>query len=186
MAFYGCTYSTSYRFTYCTHHQATTFTFRNESFQATLFPKILIQTQKEFAFVNTEDTSGIDINVTSKERALVDVLDRPNLAGNWEEIFRSLQMIEYLKLENVIEYALLLANSTTVAKVGYFLSKYQKKYGVSSEQLALLKKHIPSSAHYMDKRFKANSQFFKEWNLVVPNIIVHESWDENLKWEPEL
>jgi len=31
LAFYGCTYSASYRFIYCTHQQASSFKFRNES-----------------------------------------------------------------------------------------------------------------------------------------------------------
>lgn len=64
--------------------------------------------------------SGVDLRVTSLERTLVDVLDRPDLSGSWEEIWRSLESIEFFDLDQVITYALLLGNATTAAKVGFF------------------------------------------------------------------
>jgi predicted transcriptional regulator of viral defense system len=36
------------------------------------------------------DRSGMEVNVTSLERTMVDVLSRPDLSGDWEEIWRSL------------------------------------------------------------------------------------------------
>jgi hypothetical protein len=39
----------------------------------------------------------------------VDVLDRPRLSGGWEEVWRSLETIPFLDLDQVVQYALLLA-----------------------------------------------------------------------------
>jgi len=50
---------------------------------------------------------GIDVRVTGYERTLVDVLDRPEFAGGWEEIWRSLEAVEFFDLDRVVEYTLL-------------------------------------------------------------------------------
>ncbi len=43
----------------------------------------------------------------------MDVLDRPDLGGGWEEIWRSLEMVEFFDLDVVIKYTLLLENAPT-------------------------------------------------------------------------
>lgn len=67
------------------------------------------------------DRAGLSVRVTSLERTLVDVLVRPDLGGGWEEIWRSLEMVEFFDLDVVIDYTLLFENATTAAKVGFFL-----------------------------------------------------------------
>ena len=62
--------------------------------------------------------SGVELRVTNFERTFVDVLDRPDLTGSWEEIWRSLESIEFFDLDQVVEYVLLLENATTAARWG--------------------------------------------------------------------
>ena len=75
--------------------------------------------------VETANRSGLAVRVTSLERTLVDVLDRPATSGGWEEIWRSLESVEYFDIEQVTECGLLLGNATTVAKVASILSSTQ-------------------------------------------------------------
>ena len=75
--------------------------------------------------VETGDRAGQSVRVTDLERTFVDVLDRTRLSGGWEEVWRSLETIPYLDLDRVVEYALLLGNSATVARVGFFLSQHR-------------------------------------------------------------
>jgi hypothetical protein len=49
----------------------------------------------------------MELRVAGLERTLVDVLDRPDLSGSWEEIWRSLESVEFFDLDKVVEYALL-------------------------------------------------------------------------------
>ena len=77
----------------------------------------------------------MEIRVASLERTLVDVLDRPDLSGSWEEIWRSLESIEFFDLDKVVEYALLLGNATTVAKVGFFLEQHRESLMVEDRHL---------------------------------------------------
>ena len=81
--------------------------FRSYIFRAVKFPEALSRIGKEdFGVLNTEQ-AGVRIRVTSLERTLVDVLDRPSLSGTWEEIWRSLESVEFFDLDTVVEYALL-------------------------------------------------------------------------------
>jgi hypothetical protein len=78
----------------------------------------------------------------------VDVLDRPDLSGNWEEIWRSLKSIEFFDLDQVITYALLLGNATTAAKVGFFLDQHKEVLMVEDVHLEPLRRQRPRHPHY--------------------------------------
>ena len=67
----------------------------------------------------------MSLRVASLERTLVDVLNRHRYSGGWEEVWRSLESVEFFDLDRVVEYALLLDNATTVARVGFFLEQHR-------------------------------------------------------------
>ena len=71
------------------------------------------------------DRQGLEIHVTSLERTVVDVLDRPNYGGGWEEIWRTAEHISILNMDKIIRYADLLNNATTIS--GFFVSPGQSK-----------------------------------------------------------
>ena len=45
--------------------------------------------------VTRHNRSGVALRVANHERTVVDALDRPDLTGNWEEIWRSLESVEF-------------------------------------------------------------------------------------------
>ena len=176
--FYQMAYSASYRFTYLTQHQSSSFGFRSESYEGVRFPASLVQQHQENIFTRIEDVQGVNIRVTSLERTLVDVLDKPKFGGGWEEIWRSLEMIDRIKINQVAEYALLLNNATTVAKVGFYLSQRQKELNVSSDVLLELGKHCPRSPHYIDPAARKNGKLLDDWNIIVPKSLIIKDWEE--------
>lgn len=178
LAFYQTTYSASYRFTFLTNRQIRPFQFRSENYEAIKFPKSLSHQEKQNAYINTEDVQGLYIKVTSLERTLVDILDKPMLGEGWEEIYRSLEMIPRLKIDHIIEYALLLDNATTIAKVGFYLSLRQKEWEIKPAQLKKLQQHCPVSPHYIDKQARKDGQLISEWNIIVPKALIQQSWQE--------
>ncbi len=78
------------------------------------------------------------ISVTGLERTFVDVLNRPDLAGSWEEIWRSLESVEYFDLEKVASYVDFLGNATTAAKVGFFLEQHRESLMVDETYMKTL------------------------------------------------
>jgi predicted transcriptional regulator of viral defense system len=180
LEFHGRAYSTYHRFTYLTSQRSRVVTFRNYEFRPALLPAVLASRgQLDFGVI-TRERAGLPVRVTSLERTLVDVLDRPALAGSWEEIWRSLESVEYYDLDAVVAYALLLGNATTVAKVGFFLSQHAERLMVTDAHLASLKARRPQAAHYLVRRNRRGGRLVPEWNLVVPGEILACSWAEVL------
>ena len=176
--FHSKSYSIYYQFVYLTKHSIRKVSFRNYTFKAVRPPKPLLdQNQLKFGVVSQE-RNGLKIEVTSLERTLVDLFDKPHLGGGWEEVWRSLTSVEFYNINEVIEYALLLSNATTVAKVGFFLEKNQERFFVNKKDLHRLKKRVPRQPHYMDKKLKG--KLVRQWNLIVPEKILEKNWGEVL------
>lgn len=152
--------------------------FQNYRFEPILPPKSLQNKKKEYYGVIESERTGVDIRVTSLERTLVDVLDRPNLSGSWEEIWRSLESIEFFNLDKVIKYTQLLGNATTAAKVGFFLDQHREGLMVDNDYLNELKALCPKQPHYLERQKRKSASLVSDWNLIVPDIIINRSWAE--------
>jgi predicted transcriptional regulator of viral defense system len=151
-------------------------TFRSQRFRGILFSQALRAAGKEEMYTKVVDRSGMGIKVTSLDRTLVDVLDRPDLGGGWEEIWRSLGSVEYFDLDIVVEYVKLLGNRTTAAKVGYYLEQRAESLMVESRHLEPLRKLCPKQPHYLDRG--KSGKLVSDWNLVVPRSLAERSWEE--------
>jgi predicted transcriptional regulator of viral defense system len=178
LEFHGKAYSVHERFLYLTRRTPRPLTFRSYQFRCVLFPKTLRAKQQESFGVNVGERAGVSVRVTSLERTLVDVLDRPDLGGGWEEIWRSLELVEFFDLDKVVGYSLLLGNATTVAKVGFFLEQHRETLMVEDIHLQPLRDHRPRKPHYMVRGRRKPGRFLTDWNLVVPTEIFERSWVE--------
>ena len=154
------------------------FDFRDMKYQAVAIPSALKAANQETFGVQSMNRLGQQVLVTSLERTLVDVLDRPYLCGSWEEIWLSLESIEYLDMDQVLKYALLLANSTTIAKLGFFLETHREALMIPEHYLEELRKHCPAKPHYMDRAKNQSQKMIAKWNLVVPLSLINRSWEE--------
>ena len=114
------------------------------------------------------------------ERTLVDVLDRPDLGGGWEEVWRSLESVAYFDLAAVVEYARLLGSATTAAKVGFFLEQHRDMLMVDARHLDQLRDYAPRQPHYMDRGESSKGVMVKGWNLIVPLAVMDRTWEEAL------
>jgi predicted transcriptional regulator of viral defense system len=139
-----------------------------------------LNNEKKLFCVNSEERSGVSIRVTNLERAMIDVLDRPELGGGWEEIWRSLEGIEFFNLDHVVEYTLLLKNRTTAAKVGFFLEQHREALMVNDSHLDALRNLRPRKPHYMMRTTRKPGRLVTNWGLVVPMEILNRSWQEVL------
>lgn len=180
LEFHGRAYSVQDRFTYSASQPLSIFTFRSYLFRGARFPEALRSVGKEGFGVLTTERAGMEIRVTSLERTLVDVLDRPSLSGSWEEIWRSLESVEFLSLEKVVEYALLLENATTAAKVGFFLEQHREPLMVEEHHLQSLNQLRPRQPHYLDRSRRKSGRLVSRWNLIIPSEVLDRTWEEVL------
>lgn len=156
------------------------FSFGRYEFHPVTMPLTLLKNEKEQNYVIKRIRSGIEMAVTSLERTLVDVLDRPDLGGGWEEIWLSLETVGFFDVDKVISYTLLLNNATTAAKVGFYLDQHKRELMLKANQLDPLRKFVPRRPHYLDRNKRTKGRLVKKWNLLVPEEVINKSWEEVL------
>ena len=180
LEFHGKAYSVYTHITYSASRPVGPLTFRSHVFRGTRFPHALVQAGKTHASLSAAERAGMELRVASLERTLVDVLDRPDLSGSWEEIWRSLESVEFFDLDKVVEYAILLDNATTGAKVGFFLEQHRESLMVEDRYLKALHALRPRQPHYLDRSRRTPGRLVSEWNLVVPREVLDRTWGEVL------
>ena len=180
LEFHGRAYSTHWRLFYVSASKSLPLTFQSHEFRGAPVPPPLLAKGKEMFGVTRHNRSGVELQVTNHERTLVDALDRPDLTGTWEEIWRSLESVEFFDLDQVIEYTRLLENATTAAKVGFFLEQRREPLMVEETHLDALRKLCPQQPHYLTRSRPKGCQWVKGWNLMVPTEILNRYWGDVL------
>jgi predicted transcriptional regulator of viral defense system len=180
MAIHGRAYSVREHLTYSAARPVSPVTFRSHVFRGVKFPQALCRGGKENFGVINVDRVGLEVKVTSLERTLVDIMNRPDLSGSWEEIWRSLESVEFFDLDKVVKYALLLGNATTTAKVGFFLEQHRDTLMVEDNHLKPLHDHRPRQPHYLDSSNRKSGKLVPDWNLIVPVALFGRTWGEVL------
>jgi predicted transcriptional regulator of viral defense system len=177
LSFHGRSYSVWRRFAFTTADRAPTFRFRGLEFVPVRAPKAVRGLPEFGGGILVRPHAGGEVRVTSLERCLVDVLDAPQHGGGWEEIWRSLEMIEFVDTAKVVELALLMGSALTVARVGFFLEQHREAWMVDEAVLRELEEHAPAQPRYLDVR-RESGTLVSRWNLVVPDTVLHRRWEE--------
>ncbi len=178
LEFHGKAYSLFSKHFCLSARRSVSLKFRSCEIRCVEFPSSLAENGRTMFGTSLRNRAGIDIRVTDYERTLVDVLDRPDLSGGWEEIWRSLESVEYFDLEKIIEYVRYLDNTTTAAKVGFFLEQHKESLMVQENHLDALRCFLPHQPHYMNRDNRKGCKWVKNWNLMVPVEIINKSWED--------
>lgn len=176
--FHGRAYSAWRHLTYLASRPVEPLTFRHHVYRGTRFPQALVRAGREQFGVSTSERAGMSLRVASLERTLVDVLDRPHISGGWEEIWRSLETVEFFDLDRIVEYVLLLGKATTASKVGYYLEEHRESLMVEERHLNELRTRRPRQPHYFDRKRRGDGSLVAAWNLIVPTEVAQRSWAE--------
>lgn len=177
LQFHGKVYSVWRRFHYLTCKRARPNSFRGMEFVPVQTPSALRSRLNRGGGVSETRHAGGRVRVTTLERTLVDVLDKPEKSGGWEEIWRSLEMVEFFDLDAVIKYALALGSSLTAARVGLFLEQHREPLMVDQKHLEALHSHAPTQPRYLDGS-RESGKLVPRWNLVIPEYVLRRGWEE--------
>jgi len=123
-------------------------------------------------WIEKAERVGLELRVTTLERTIADVLDRPDLAGGVEEVWRSLDSVHALDHDRLEEYVTALGNRTLAAKVGFYLETRRDRLLVPETLLERLQKMAPKGPVFMDRRRKG--RLLARWGLVVPRLVAEE------------
>jgi len=179
LQFHGKAYSIWGRFHYLTRRRTRSFSFGDMEFVPVQVPVTLRDLADLAGGVLEHRHAGGVVRVTTLERALVDVLDAPGKAGGWEEVWRSLEMVEFFDLVKVVDYALRLGSALTVARVRFFLEQHRDALMVEDQHLKALREYAPAQPRYLDTH-REPGRLVSTWNLVVPERVLERRWQEVL------
>ena len=178
LEFHGKAHSVHEEFMFLTHRAVRKARVGSGTYRSVPFQKALLRAGNELVGVVKADRLGVEVRVTGLERTMVDLLDRPDLGGGWEEVWRSLESVEYLDLDQTVKYTLLLENATTAAKVGFFLDQHRKPLMVEDRHLEPLRELLPERPCYLERSERRSGRLVKAWRLIVPTEILNRSWEE--------
>lgn len=179
LQFHGRTYSMWSRLTFLSRKNIRPFSFGGTDFVPVKPCRTVADKPEMGGGVKLEPHAGGRVRVTTCERAMVDVLNAPNLAGGWEEIWRSLEMVEFFDLDAAIAYTLQLKSALTASRVGFYLEQHRDNLFVEDGHLETLAMHAPKQKRYFD-RSRTSGRLVHRWNLIVPEQIIDRSWQEVL------
>jgi predicted transcriptional regulator of viral defense system len=177
LQFHGKAYSLWSRFTYLTRHRARPLEFHEARFVPVQLPVAVRALADAGGGVAERRHAGGSVRVTTLERTLVDVLDAPEHGGGWEEVWRSLESVEFFDLDAVVAYTLRLGSALTVARVGFYLSEHREALMVDDRHLHELRARAPAQPRYLDGR-REPGKLVSPWNLVVPERVLQRAWAE--------
>jgi len=175
---HGSAYSVFEQFTFLTACKIKPFEVQNRWFKPVTLPKVLKNSAHADFGIESLDRQGVVIRITSPERTFVDVLDRVDLSGGWEEVVRSISNMAVLKVSDVIKYCLLLDNRILAAKVGYFLEQRQGAFAVGEDVLKPLLDKKPLTAQSLLTNKREQGRLIKKWNIILPVNLLNKTWDE--------
>lgn len=131
------------------------------------------------------ERSGVRVVVASLERTLVDVLDRPELAGGIEEVWRSIDSIEALDFDALRRYSSLITRPVLAARLGFALESHASRWLTPPRLLAALESQRPAGPVALDRA--QHGRLVTRWNLVVPPELLppsEESSDGDVPGSP--
>jgi len=176
LQFHGKAHSLHSRFHYLSSIRRRPFVFRGQEFVA-VTGGVPSWDPGLDAGVIEERHGGGAVRVTTLERTLVDVMALPQHGGGWEEVFRSLDSVEFLDVDRVVEDAIR-RDSLTAARIGFYLDSRKSEWLVHDAHLDTLREHAPRQPWYMGPGRQTGGRLVHPWNLVVPEEILERSWEE--------
>lgn len=175
LQFHGKAYSVWNRFHYLTRARQRRFAFRNLEFVPVQARAVLRSRPDLGGGTGEHRHAGGLARATTLDRTLVDILDAPDRSGGWEEVWRSLEMVEFFDLDVVLDYTRMLGSALTAARVGFFLEQNRESLMVEERHLESLRDLAPAQPRYLDAR-REPGKLARNWNLVVPERILARAW----------
>ena len=179
---YGCAHNAWFHIIYTARHPCPPVRLRGALVRGTRTPATLLA--RGAMQYETQVVGPFKQRITTIERTLVDILDRPYLCGGWDEMgwaYANAAGVDEVCLPRVIDYALRLAHPFTCVKVGYCLDLYQADFNLEPSLLAPLRAFRPIRTRALDSaacKRGAPVAHDPAWNLWMPLAVRNRTWEE--------
>lgn len=172
---HGLAHSPSRRVQFSATKTTPRFTYRDFEFRRYDPPRPLASADSVQSTTLVRRPDGV-VRVTTRERTLVDCVNRADLAGGLEEVCRSLAALPYVDASNVLAYLRELQSPTAVARAGWLLEQRAQEWYVTDGQLDEMRSMLGKGPYYLTRSNQAGT-WVPSWRLYLPeNTVDLERW----------
>ncbi|MBS3956447.1 MAG: hypothetical protein KGZ40_02815 [Clostridiales bacterium] len=172
---HGLAHSPWRRVQFTTTRRVRRFAYRGFSYERYDLPSPL-KPEGDVRFTTLLRRPGGVVRVSSRERTLVDAVNRSDLCGGPEEVFRSLASLPFVDSSNVIEYLRALGTSTAVARVGLVLEQRARDWYVAEDDLVVMRDMLGPGPYYFTGKSETG-RWVATWKLYLPSDAAdYEIW----------
>jgi predicted transcriptional regulator of viral defense system len=127
--------------------------------------------------VTTIDRVGQDVPVTTLERTVADVFDRPDLAGGAEELLNSLDLIVRLDGDALAQHLAANDNATAAGAAGWWLERRREALRVPGSALEAIHALAPRQTRYALGATAGQGRSAAGWNVVLPEVVANPGFE---------
>ena len=178
LSFYGLSRNVQSSHTFLSRHRIKPCRINDTWFQPCLPPRSLLDSN---TLVEEHQLWNTPVKVVAKERLLVDLLDRMELSGGWEEISNAFRYENDLDWNKMLHYVKLLGHPATAARLGFMLELFQDTMMVPENLLTALESLVPDAPEHF-YRSKRKGSLVKRWNLYVPDEIRESAREDDYEF----
>lgn len=113
---------------------------------------------------------GVDVRATTLERTVADVFARPRLAGGWEELLRSLELVHQLDCMETARHMRSLGNAAAAGALGFWMEGARGFIDARGLDAALdaLREMARKQARYALGARPRAGKLARGWNVILP------------------
>jgi predicted transcriptional regulator of viral defense system len=123
------------------------------------------------ASVTHLDRVGQKVPVTTLERTVADLFDRPDLAGGAEELVNSLDLVPRLDADAFVRHLAANHNATASGAAGWWLERRREALRVPDQALDAIRALAPRQTRYALGASAGQGRAAPGWNVVLPQDV---------------
>lgn len=125
----------------------------------------IILTKKRFFGHEKKEYGKEEVIVSDLERTIVDVIDRAEYAGGYEEVLRCLMDIEKVDWDKLVEYARKMEEKILINRLGYIFELLEEQVNTPDSFLEELQGLLSGNIYYLEKNKKG--KFNGKWKIIA-------------------
>ncbi len=112
---------------------------------------------------------SVKVELTDRERTILDCIRNPDYCGGLEELIKSISAFHQIDVSVLETYLKKYGERSLTIKTGYLLSMMKEELRIPDGLLEKLKAQKKDKVYYLTPQaMNGEGQMVKEWNLIVP------------------
>lgn len=115
---------------------------------------------------------GVKVELTDRERTILDCIRCPDYCGGIEELVKSISTFHTIDLDTMGKYIHQYNERSLAIKTGYLLSLLKEELRIPEKFLEKLRARKKEKIYYLSPQARnGEGRLIKEWNLIVPKTM---------------